>query len=783
VDLRYSLNAKVEDKMQFIHDKSVRSALSVLLLSSLVFPSDCHAIDNDWKTSLQKLFSSGSNGAPVVSSTTSISLSSKTGKRSGAASSRKATSTSTSGTGKAAITKAGTGIDASTPTSFPDLTELQSNITYFDGRVELFKSIEKNPRAPYGWNDPAAYELERSMESYYDHALVGHDLRARRWRPFQYTIDDGNRFMGEPIILEITKDLQRSKDQRSSKTDSKEVKDKADALVSDATDVIKNASFVHSITKTAFDSTVFQHLGDLKKAIADAHKKDVDSLLTLKYALERVSLQLGWTETHSLIDDDELVASLTQNATDLSQVTWPEKNEQIDRHKAEEFVTNATDLCDRLSALKARLEARVEHADSQLSKLEVQTTALRDAAFNLDPASSTLDKAQAALIASVLSQLDEAITKFKEALVWDEKAMSVNSDESQAFEDKLTKLEGQVSTLKTEIESLTKEKPPLKQFLLVLRLNVAPTRVPLMGPTHYSYARFNIKIAGKRPLQPPCYLWNSSNIKWPLGPVPIHTPPLHLLQIVKDNIASDDPSNNAFLKIGQLSARLKKLKQELHPAKSADAELCAAKILEIFPISSYLTLNRTDRNEINVTIQPSWNGFSAGQASDDFTRTDAMKLDLPRIVGTASRFGDCSWTLYPQKSQPLMLGMQTVFVQFALPTDCAELVIGGEYDYQFKRFGVLSGPIYKRFDVLKSSLCKLDKVDVANLALNIEDDVFQKVSKSADNKMSKSPSVNTLSNQGKVDYVNVGGKLFGVSKSEDQILMKDISDDDSKQTD
>ena len=124
-----------------------------------------------------------------------------------------------------------------------------------------------------------------------------------------------------------------------------------------------------------------------------------------------------------------------------------------------------------------------------------------------------------------------------------------------------------------------------------------------------------------------------------------------------------------------------------------------------------------------------------------------------------------------------MLGQQTMFIQFALPADCEEAIVGAQYDYQIKRLAVVSGPIWRRYDVVRTQLGNSAKIGVSNLAFNLPDDTFQKVSVS-DDKKTTTPIHVQVSRRGDIDYVQAGRKLYGISESDFSLQELPLSAED-----
>lgn len=110
----------------------------------------------------------------------------------------------------------------------------------------------------------------------------------------------------------------------------------------------------------------------------------------------------------------------------------------------------------------------------------------------------------------------------------------------------------------------------------------------------------------------------------------------------------------------------------------------SAEILSVYPQNAVLPVNRTDTTDVTLTAQPSWMGASGGSAQYERKIEDTYPYTLPHVVGIGTRFGDASWTFYPAKAQPIMLGEQSTFAIIKVPADTSSIRILANLRYQLR---------------------------------------------------------------------------------------------------
>lgn len=84
-------------------------------------------------------------------------------------------------------------------------------------------------------------------------------------------------------------------------------------------------------------------------------------------------------------------------------------------------------------------------------------------------------------------------------------------------------------------------------------------------------------------------------------------------------------------------------------------------VLSIYPVNELLNASLENTKEQEAKFKPEWNGFAAGEfraLNKDVTK---YEYSLPTVVGTLSSFthnrhSTLSWTYYPAKRQPIVLG-------------------------------------------------------------------------------------------------------------------------------
>jgi|GEM_PF-5032412 len=113
------------------------------------------------------------------------------------------------------------------------------------------------------------------------------------------------------------------------------------------------------------------------------------------------------------------------------------------------------------------------------------------------------------------------------------------------------------------------------------------------------------------------------------------------------------------------------------------------RVVSIYPVNEVLTVNRDDTNEFEAQFKPEFQGGAAGSLTYRKTLKDTFAFDLPKVVGTGSSAGSVSWTFYPAKAQPLMLGSKTTMAIVGVPAGLNYKNLGlrvlSRFDYQITK--------------------------------------------------------------------------------------------------
>jgi hypothetical protein len=135
----------------------------------------------------------------------------------------------------------------------------------------------------------------------------------------------------------------------------------------------------------------------------------------------------------------------------------------------------------------------------------------------------------------------------------------------------------------------------------------------------------------------------------------------------------------------------------------------SAEVLSVYPENAVLPINRKDTTTVTLTAQPEWMGASGGKGEYSRAIEDSYAYKLPHVVGVGTRFGDVSWTFYPAKAQPIMLGSQSTFAVVKVPYKTPSLRILANLRYQLQTMKVIT---FLPFRVCDS--CDLDLKEAAS---------------------------------------------------------------------
>lgn len=124
----------------------------------------------------------------------------------------------------------------------------------------------------------------------------------------------------------------------------------------------------------------------------------------------------------------------------------------------------------------------------------------------------------------------------------------------------------------------------------------------------------------------------------------------------------------------------------------------SAEILSVYPENAILPIDRKDTTTVTLTAQPEWMGASGGKGEYSRAIEDSYAYKLPHVVGVGTRFGDVSWTFYPAKAQPIMLGSQSTFAVIKVPYKTESLRILANLRYQLQALKVVTFPPFRVCD-------------------------------------------------------------------------------------
>jgi hypothetical protein len=177
--------------------------------------------------------------------------------------------------------------------------------------------------------------------------------------------------------------------------------------------------------------------------------------------------------------------------------------------------------------------------------------------------------------------------------------------------------------------------------------------------------------------------------------------------------------------------------QSAHPKK--------VDLLSIYPVNDLLDVQHTEKGTNTIHVEPKYQEASAGYYEYSKERTDQYNFELPKVVGSADRYGSAAWTYYPAKLQPLIMGSKTAMaiVSFDLRTP-AELSAKANFgymlrlestlDYQLKRLWALPGMARSVKDVVEFDLRQAPGLDgfLQVHKVDLPDEIVSKVNELRD---------------------------------------------------
>lgn len=84
-------------------------------------------------------------------------------------------------------------------------------------------------------------------------------------------------------------------------------------------------------------------------------------------------------------------------------------------------------------------------------------------------------------------------------------------------------------------------------------------------------------------------------------------------------------------------------------------------VVSIYPTNELLDVKFQNVQDFDVKVEPKYMEFVAGSANWHSKDTTDYQYKLARVVGITNHFGSASWTYYPAKRQPVILGNKTSF--------------------------------------------------------------------------------------------------------------------------
>jgi hypothetical protein len=91
------------------------------------------------------------------------------------------------------------------------------------------------------------------------------------------------------------------------------------------------------------------------------------------------------------------------------------------------------------------------------------------------------------------------------------------------------------------------------------------------------------------------------------------------------------------------------------------------RVLSIYPTNLLLDANFENTKEFEGKVTANYQGFSAGELRYLNRDTWKYEVKLARVAGISTQYSTASWTYYPVKQQPIILGNKEGYVIFSVP--------------------------------------------------------------------------------------------------------------------
>lgn len=191
-------------------------------------------------------------------------------------------------------------------------------------------------------------------------------------------------------------------------------------------------------------------------------------------------------------------------------------------------------------------------------------------------------------------------------------------------------------------------------YLVIFNFNVPAVKYSIV-PTNYGFARFSFN-----------------------------------LQVFSPPGAEAKSSSTSAAKIAKLYvADGHKFKSPSVQAAVGANAIWPARVISIYPVNEVLTVSREDTNQFEAQFKPEFQGGAAGSLTYTKILKDNFAFDLPKVIGTGSSAGTVTWTYYPAKAQPLMLGSKTTMAIIGVPSGLNYRNLGlrvlARFDYQLTK--------------------------------------------------------------------------------------------------
>lgn len=210
------------------------------------------------------------------------------------------------------------------------------------------------------------------------------------------------------------------------------------------------------------------------------------------------------------------------------------------------------------------------------------------------------------------------------------------------------------------------------------------------------------------------------------------------------------------------------------------------KVISISPQNEVLKINRNDRTRFEIEMKPEWMAASGGRMNYQKEITDIYDYQLPKVVGTTSKFGDVSWTYYPAKAQNIIYGEQTAYAIISVPANTKAVHLMCDLSYQLRLLKYVPGPTQRVFDTLTLSTGNEDLPDWTAFKkahfTDLPDGLLNNINSVIDPRRTYAVEHGNSDTQGTIVIESTAGKVYKVSGTKLEPIQENAQTSESEKT-